>query len=93
MELERIMSEHILSASMDLPVGPVDISFQAMRDLITSASCLEVELSPECQQLLRAFFLTSRKIRENSYTGTEISLVTMEASQLSPPCFLSFLLS
>jgi DNA replicative helicase MCM subunit Mcm2 (Cdc46/Mcm family) len=79
MELERLMSEHILSASLGHQVGPADISFEEMRHFITCASRTEIELSAECQQLLRAFFLSSRKIRENSYIGTEISLVTMES--------------
>ena len=86
MELERIMTEHVLATCLGSPPGPRDISFEEMCDFLRGASNLQVDLSHECQQLLRAYFLSSRKIRENSISGTEISLVTMEVS-----CFLLLL--
>jgi len=74
--IEESMCNHTLIHSIPESIPKKDISFDEMRQFLKTAATLKIQLSNECQGLLRDYFLSSRKIRENNYTGTEISVMT-----------------
>jgi hypothetical protein len=69
--LSELMTQHILDQAMGT-ASPPPLSHSHLHQLLSAVSGVEVSLSPSCQQLLRSFYLASRRVRASSLHGTDM---------------------